>query len=60
MNMRQMIGKAKEYTLVILKDGPRRHCAGVEGTIREHGRRNFVLREERLLSIVCPVTDGAM
>ena len=57
--MRQMIGKTKEYTLVILKAGPDRHREGVEKIIWEHGRRNFALREEGVLSIVCPVADGS-
>jgi hypothetical protein len=56
--MRQMIGKTKNYTLVILKAGPNRHKEGVEKAIWEHGRRNFALREEGVLSIVCPVADG--
>jgi hypothetical protein len=57
--MRQMIGKTKEYTLVILKAGPNRHGDDVEKVIWEHARRNFVLREEGVLSIVCPVADGS-
>ncbi len=57
--MQQMLGKTKEYTLVILKDGPNRHREGVEKTIREHARRNFALREEGVLSIVCPVSDAS-
>jgi hypothetical protein len=57
--MRQMIGKTKEYTLVILKAGPNRHRAGVEPIVWEHARQNFVLREAGILSIVCPVADGS-
>jgi hypothetical protein len=34
-------------------------AAGVETIIREHGRRNFLLREQGLLSIVCPINDGS-
>ena len=57
--MRQMISRTKNYRIVILKAGPNRSKAGVEKIIWEHGRRNFALREEGLLSIVCPVSDGS-
>jgi hypothetical protein len=58
-DMRQRIAKTKEYCVVILKAGPNRHIPGVEKIIWEHGRRNFALREEGVLSIVCPVADGS-
>ncbi len=32
---------------------------GAEKIIWEHGRRNFALREDGMLSIVCPVIDGS-
>jgi hypothetical protein len=57
--MRQRMAQTREYCIVILKAGPNRHKAGVETVIREHGRRNFALREEGVLSIVCPVADGS-
>jgi hypothetical protein len=38
--------------------GPNRHMEGVDGIIWEHGRRNFSLRADGLLSIICPVGDG--
>jgi hypothetical protein len=49
---------AKTYTAVILKAGPNRHIDGVDAIIWEHGRRNFSLRADGLLSIVCPINDG--
>ncbi len=55
--MRGMIGTAKTYSIVILKAGPTKFEPGVEKIIWEHGRRNFALRAEGLLSIVCPVID---
>jgi len=55
--MKEMISKAKNYILVILKRGPNFKMAGVENIIREHVRRNFILRGEGALSIVCPVAD---
>ena len=57
--MRQMISRTRNYWLVILKHGPNRNKAGVEKIIWEHGRRNFALRAEGLLAIVCPVSDGS-
>ena len=57
--MQQMMGKIKEYTLVILKAGPNRHKNGVETVIWEHARRNFTLRDDGVLSIVCPIADGS-
>ena len=57
--MRQMIATTKRYSIVILKAGPKRHEDGVEKIIWEHGRRNFALRADGVLPIVCPVTDGS-
>jgi hypothetical protein len=55
--MRQMLPLARNYCLVILKAGPKRKEPGVEKIIWEHGRRNFALRADGVLSIVCPVVD---
>lgn len=57
--MQQMLAKSKEYSLVILKAGPNRQMADAGKIIREHARRNFALRAEGVLSIVCPVMDGS-
>ena len=57
--MRQRIAQAKEYCVVILKAGPNRYKNGVETVIWEHARRNFTLRDEGVLSIVCPIADGS-
>jgi hypothetical protein len=56
--MRQMLSKTKRYSIVILKATQKRNEPGVEKIIWEHGRRNFALRADGLLSIVCPVSDG--
>ena len=56
--MQQMRTTTKNYTLMILKQGPEFVVPGVENIIWEHGRRNFSLRAAGLLSIVCPVNDG--
>jgi len=56
--MRRMMTTTKPYTVIILKTGPQWNEPGKEPIIWEHGRRNFALRAEGLLSIVCPVRDG--
>lgn len=55
--MQQMSAKTKQYCIVILKAGPHRHMDGVEKIIWEHGRRNYALRADGVLSIVCPISN---
>jgi hypothetical protein len=55
--MKKMLPTTKGYSAVILRAGPRINDPGVDKIIWEHGRRNFALRAEGLLSIVCPVND---
>ena len=55
--MMEMLGKSKNYTVVILKKGPNEDITGVQQIVWEHGRRNFELREQGLLSVVCPITE---
>lgn len=57
--MRQMMTTTKNYCIVILKHGPKRNQEGIEKIIWEHGRRNFQLRADGLLAIVCPISDGS-
>ncbi|HEY0755646.1 MAG TPA: YciI family protein [Ktedonobacteraceae bacterium] len=57
--MWQMLPTARQYSVVILKDGPNRQMEGVEKIVWEHGRNNFRLRAEGLLVIVCPVVDDS-
>lgn len=57
--MYEMLPKTKEYTIVLLKPGPKVEQVEVEKIIWEHGRRNFALRADGFLSIVCPVTVEA-
>jgi hypothetical protein len=56
--MREMLATTKNYCVVVLKPGPRRGEAGTDKIIWEHGRRNFALRAEGRLAIVCPVGDS--
>ena len=53
--MYEMLAKTKEYCILLLRPGPKANQHGIEKIIFEHGRRNFALRAEGLLSIVCPV-----
>jgi hypothetical protein len=57
--MRSMLATTKPYCVVILKAGPNRQTPGVEKIVWEHGRRNFQLRADGLLSVICPVMDGS-
>jgi hypothetical protein len=54
--MNEMLPKTKEYSIVLLKPGTKADQAGGEKIIWEHARRNFSLRADGLLSIVCPVS----
>ena len=55
--MKEMMLKTKEYTVVILKATEKIKETGTEKIVWEHARRNFKLREEEILSIVCPIRD---
>jgi hypothetical protein len=57
--MNEMLMKTKAYSIVILKAGPNSKTDNVPKIIWEHARRNFSLRGDGLLSIVCPVSDGS-
>jgi hypothetical protein len=57
--MRALLPTSQPYTAVILRAGPNRRAEGADAIVWEHGRRNFELRADGLLSIVCPVTDDS-
>ncbi|MDR3573696.1 MAG: hypothetical protein P4L50_07535 [Anaerolineaceae bacterium] len=57
--MQRMLAATRSYSVVILKATPKRSEPGADLIVREHGRRNFSLRADGLLSIVCPVSDGS-
>ena len=56
--MQQMLAASKSYCVLILRAGPKWNQTGIDKIIWEHGRRNFQLRANGTLSIVCPVLDG--
>ena len=54
--IRSMLPKTKDYCIVLLKPGPQAEQPDVKKILWEHVRRNFALRADGLLSIVCPVS----
>jgi hypothetical protein len=57
--MRALLPTTKAYTAVILKAGPNYLTDGRDAIVWEHGRRNFALRADGRLAIVCPVNDDS-
>ncbi|OBI27312.1 hypothetical protein A5709_05780 [Mycobacterium sp. E1386] len=57
--MGRLLATTKPYSVVILKQGPRFGEDTTPGTVWEHGRRNFGLRDDGVMPIVLPVTDGS-
>ena len=57
--MKQMMMTTKPYTVVILTKGPNFNRPDAPAIIWEHGRRNFELRAEGLLSIVFPIRNDS-
>lgn len=53
--MQDMLRTTKPYTAVILHPTPKRDEPGADAVVWEHGRRNFELRRDGLMRIVCPV-----
>src|SRR5215471_12654969 len=57
--MQQMLAKTRNYTIAILTAGPQKNQEGAEKIIWQHGRRNFELRADGVLAIVCPIRDDS-
>ena len=57
--MRQMQEKLKEYCVCIVRTTPRRAQTGAHRLVAEHNRRNFALRAEGSLAILCQISDGS-
>lgn len=57
--MQKMRLATRSCSIVILKAGPHKHDEGAEKIIWEHARRNFALRADGVLAIVCPIADGS-
>jgi hypothetical protein len=57
--MGRLLSAAKSYSVVILRQGPNFGDDTAPGIVWEHGRRNFALRDDGVLAVVLPVTDGS-
>ena len=57
--MRKMLDTAKDYCVCIIKMTPKRREPGANQIVWEHGRRNFSLRADGVLAIVCPIADDS-
>jgi len=55
--MKQLLSQAKGYTVVILHKTEKFREPGMEKVVWEHGKRNFQLKADGLLSIVCAIRD---
>jgi len=55
--MHDRIGKAKPYSLMLLRPTPACFAAESGPIIWEHGRRNMALQAAGIMPIVCPVGD---
>jgi len=57
--MREQLKTRKPYTFVLLRSGPKANEPGADKLIWEHGRRNFELRRDGVLCIVCMIRDAS-
>ena len=55
--MKEMLGRTKSYTAVILRGTPKLADPAALAIVWEHARRNFQLRADGTLRVVCPVRD---
>ena len=55
--MQEMLGKTRPYTVMILRKTPKYNELGSDKIVREHGRRNFELRRDGKLCIICAIRD---
>ena len=58
--MRNQLRTSRTYSLVILRPGPRYGAEGTEPIVWAHGKRNFELRADGVLAVVCPVGDDTV
>jgi hypothetical protein len=56
--MQSMLAGSKQYSIAILRPGPNSNIPERQQIVWEHGRRNFQLRAEGLLSVVCPIMNN--
>jgi hypothetical protein len=58
--MGEMMTRSRPYTAMLLRQGPNWDRPDRQQIIWEHGRRNFALRADGVLAIVCPILDGGV
>jgi hypothetical protein len=54
-----MLTRSKGYTLMLPKEGPKWSAPDRDQIIWERGRRNFALRADGALAIVCPISEDS-
>jgi hypothetical protein len=57
--MHDMLSRSKTYSLLVLRATPKRQEPGADAIVWEHGRRNFSLRSDGVLAIVCRIVDDS-
>lgn len=57
--MFEQLAKTREYCVALLWATEAYGTDGADAVVFEHGRRNFALRAEGALAIVCPVPDDS-
>ena len=57
--MQSMLATIRPYCIVLLKPAGNVPPENIRQIIWEHGRRNFALRNEGKIAIVCPVSKEA-
>jgi hypothetical protein len=57
--MHEMLSQSKTYTAMLLRVTEKASQPDSPQIIWEHGRRNFALRAEGKLPIICPATDDS-
>ncbi len=57
--MSEHLSKARDYTILILKKGPKYQVDAQNGKpiIWQHGKRNMSLQQDGALAVVCPILD---
>jgi hypothetical protein len=58
-DMRSLMATTREYTLVLLRRTPAYDPDAAPPIVWEHGRRNFELRADGRLAVVCPIRDDS-
>ncbi len=57
--MRQMNEKMKDYCVCIVRITSKRGQTGAHRFMNEHNRRNFALRAQGSLAVLCQIADGS-